>query len=99
MTTTRLFWLHCASQSAMNTTHCLTRIRFALVLRKIHFTLDGKFDFCGICIVMHNDVTTLNNEMNEQQRVLDLSKQRQRNENISNEDENKNGKTNVTDSK
>ena len=32
--------------------HCLTRIRFALVLRKIHFTLDDKLHFCGKCIVM-----------------------------------------------
>ena len=33
-------------------THCTDWIRFALVLRKIHFTLDDKFHFCGICIVM-----------------------------------------------
>ena len=36
----------------MNKLHCLTTIRFVLVLRKIHFTLDDKFHFCGICIVM-----------------------------------------------
>ena len=36
----------------MNTMHFLTRIRFALVLKKVHFTLDDKFHFCGICIVM-----------------------------------------------
>ena len=36
---------------------CLTRIRFALVLRKIHFTLDDKLHFCGICIVMLNTVS------------------------------------------
>ena len=46
------FLLHRASQSAMNTMHYLTRIRFALVLRKIHFTLDDKVHFCGICNVM-----------------------------------------------
>ena len=32
--------------------HCLTKIQFALVLRKIQFTLDDKLHFCGICIVM-----------------------------------------------
>ena len=36
----------------MNTLHCLTRIRFALILLQIHFTLDGKFHFGGIYIVM-----------------------------------------------
>ena len=46
------FWLYSASQSAMNTMHCLARIRFALVLRRKHFTLDDKVQFCGICIVM-----------------------------------------------
>ena len=46
------FLLHCASQTAMNTVHYLTRIRFALVLRKIYFTLDDEIHFCGICIVM-----------------------------------------------
>ena len=48
----RNFLLHRASQSAMNTMHYLTRIRFALVLRIIRFTLDDKVHFCGICIVM-----------------------------------------------
>ena len=33
--------------------HYLVRIRFVLVLRKKHFTLDDKIHFCGICIVMH----------------------------------------------
>ena len=51
MITMRNFLLHCASPSAMNTVHYLTRIRFALVLQKIHFTLDDKIHFCGICIV------------------------------------------------
>ena len=32
--------------------HFLTGIRFALFLQKIHLTLDDKFHFCGICIVM-----------------------------------------------
>ena len=36
----------------MNTLLCLTRIRFVLVLRKIHFTLDDTIHFCGICILM-----------------------------------------------
>ena len=36
------FLLDCASQSAMDTVHYLTKIRFALVLRKIHFTLNDK---------------------------------------------------------
>ena len=36
----------------VNAMHCLTRIRFALILRKIHFTLGDEFHFCGICIVM-----------------------------------------------
>ena len=44
------FFITMSSQSAMNTMHCLTRIWFALVIRKIHFTLDDKFHFCGICI-------------------------------------------------
>ena len=48
----RNFWLHRASQSAMNTMHYLTRIRFALVLQIIHITLHVKVHFCGICIVM-----------------------------------------------
>ena len=48
----RNFLLHRASQSAMNTMPYLTRIRFALVLRKIPFTLYDKVHFCGICIVM-----------------------------------------------
>ena len=51
----RKFFLHRASQSAMNTMHYLTRIRFALVLPIIHFTLDDKVHFCGICIVMLNE--------------------------------------------
>ena len=42
----------------MNTVHCLTRIRFVLVLRKIQFTLDDKFHFCGICIVMERLLLT-----------------------------------------
>ena len=33
--------------------HCLTRIRFALVLRKIHFTLDDELHFFGIRIVLN----------------------------------------------
>ena len=53
MTTIRNFRLHCASKFTMNTMPCLTTIRYALVLRKIHFTLDDKFHFCGICIVMN----------------------------------------------
>ena len=45
--------MHCTLYtSELYTRHCLTRIRFALVLRKIHFTLDDKLHFCGICIVM-----------------------------------------------
>ena len=57
MITTRNFCLHCASQCAMNSMHCVTIIRFALVLGKIHmvsffFILDDKFHFCGICMVM-----------------------------------------------
>ena len=52
MITMRRFLLHCASQSAMNMVHYLTRIRFALVLQKIHFTLDNKIHFCGICNVV-----------------------------------------------
>ena len=52
MITMQNFLLHCASQSAMNTVHYLTRMRLALVLRKIHFKLDYQFHFCGICIVM-----------------------------------------------
>ena len=52
MITMQKFLLHCASQSPMNTVHYLTRIRFALVLRKIHITLDDKVHFCGICIVV-----------------------------------------------
>ena len=51
MITMQNFLLHCASQSAMNTALYLTRKRFASVLRKIHFTLDEKIQFCGICIV------------------------------------------------
>ena len=43
---------HCASKFTINTLLCLTRIRFVLVLRKIHFTLDDKIHFCGICSVM-----------------------------------------------
>ena len=39
------------SQSAMNPMHCLTRIRFAVVLRKLHFSHDDKFYFYGIGIV------------------------------------------------
>ena len=35
-------------------TKCLTRNRFALVLRKINFTLDDKFHFCAICIVLYD---------------------------------------------
>ena len=53
MITIRTFWLHSASQFAMNTMHFLTSIRFALVLPKIHFTLDDILNFCGKCIVMH----------------------------------------------
>ena len=34
----------------------LTRIRFALVVQKIHFTLDDKFHFRGICIVMVTNI-------------------------------------------
>ena len=41
-----------AIQLAANTLHFLTRIRFVSVLSKIHFTLDDKLHFCGICIVM-----------------------------------------------
>ena len=48
----RNIWFHRASQSAMNTMHYLTRIRFALVLQIIHITLHVKVHFCGICIVM-----------------------------------------------
>ena len=57
MITIRNFRLHWASESAMNTMHCLTRIRLAFVLRKIHFTFDDKFHFCGICIVMCTKMT------------------------------------------
>ena len=45
------FLLHLI-QSAMNTMHYLTRIRFPLILRKIHFALDDQVHFRGICIVM-----------------------------------------------
>ena len=38
--------------------HYLTKIRFALVLRKIHFTLDDKLHFCGICNVMLAHLTS-----------------------------------------
>ena len=33
--------------SELYTMHCLTRIRFALLLRKIHFTLDDKYTFAA----------------------------------------------------
>ena len=59
MITMQNLLLHCASQSAMNTVHYLTRIRFSLVLRKTHFTLDDEIHFCGICIVMHVPVKKL----------------------------------------
>ena len=52
MITIQNLLLHSASQSAMNTVHFLTRIRFALVLQKTHFTLDDEIYICGICIVM-----------------------------------------------
>ena len=52
MITIQNLLLHWASQSAMNTVHFSTRIRFALVLRKTHFTLDDEIHICGICIVM-----------------------------------------------
>ena len=48
-----LYTMHCTLYtSELYTMHCLTRIRFVLVLRKIHFLLDDKLHFCGICIVM-----------------------------------------------
>ena len=48
-----LYTTHCTLYtSELYTMHCLNKIRFALVLRKIHFTLDDKLHFCGICIVM-----------------------------------------------
>ena len=52
MITIRNFLLHYASQSMINTVHCLPRIRFARVLQKIQYTFDDKFHFCGIYIVM-----------------------------------------------
>ena len=52
MFTMQNVWLQRASQSAMNTMHYLTKIRFTLVLHIIHFILVDKVHFCGICIVM-----------------------------------------------
>ena len=61
--------------------HCLTRIRFALVLRKMHFILVDKLHFCSICIVMLVQVTDHFSILNEGEptflaaydsRVIDL---------------------------
>ena len=71
MITMQKFLLHYASQSAMNTVHYLTRIRFALVLRKIHFTLDGKVHFCGKCIVTSKNAVL--KKMSEIVFVIDIS--------------------------
>ena len=58
-------------QFAMNTLHYLTRIRFALVLRKIHFTLDDKVHFCGKCIVTSRNAVL--KKMSENVFVIDIS--------------------------
>ena len=71
MITMQNFLLHYASQSAMNTVHYLTRIRFALVLRKIHFTLDDKVHFCGKCIVTSKNAVL--KKMSEIVFVIDIS--------------------------
>ena len=52
-----LYTTHCTLYSSeLYTMHCLTKIRFALVLRNIHLTLDDKLHFWGICIVMNINV-------------------------------------------
>ena len=71
MITMQNFLLHYASQSAMNTGHYLTRIRFALVLRKLHFTLDDKVHFCGKCIVTSKNAVL--KKMSENVFVKDIS--------------------------
>ena len=69
----------------MNTMQCLTRIRFALVLRKKYFSLDDKFHFCRtlahfvahlyhqcICVPDWNLLNTLVSKFRDPIRVLFL---------------------------